>query len=484
MAATTVTKPTVGTALDLSGIQGLVARGYGHLPAARFVLVRFGDSRRARGWLAGLLPRITPATDRGEHGALHIAFTSIGLHALGLDDATLATFSPEFQEGMRTVHRSRILGDHDDSHPDQWQWGGEHTPAVHAILMLYARDDDAVAGDCDTLLAGLTAHDVALTTELDTHPCRDFREHFGFRDGIAQPILAGLSRTGPPENTISPGEFVMGYANQYDRLPGSPTVSALTDPHGRLRPVAGEEEQHDLGRNGTYLVFRQLAQDIGAFWSFVDRMSRSAADERQLTDCVALASKMVGRWPNGAPLALAPDHEDPALAERDDFGYDKDDAHGMRCPVGAHIRRANPRDSLHPEAASSIIVSNRHRLLRRGRTYGEPVAESMEAEDILDAPSFEGDRGLHFVCLNSDIARQFEFVQQTWINNPKFEGMYNDVDAISGDHQKKNAGYFTIPGALVRRRVADVPRFVHVRGGAYFFMPGMDALHYLAELES
>jgi deferrochelatase/peroxidase EfeB len=199
-------------------------------------------------------------------------------------------------------------------------------------------------------------------------------------------------------------------------------------------------------------------------------------------ECVALASKMVGRWPNGAPLAVTPDVEDPAHADRDDFGYHEQDSFGYRCPVGAHVRRANPRDSLAPAPADSTIVSNRHRLLRRGRTYGKPVAESMEAADVLAAEDYSGERGLHFVCLNTDIARQFEFVQHTWINNPKFEGMYNDVDAIAGDHDKRNAGYFTIPAEPVRRRVHDVPRFVHTRGGAYFFMPGIDAVRYLAAL--
>jgi Dyp-type peroxidase family len=487
MAATTVTRvpAAAGATLDLAGIQGLVVRGYGHLPAARFLLVRFGEPRGARRWLAALLERVTPATDRGEAGALHIAFTNPGLRALGLGDEDMDTFSPEFQEGMTTEHRRRILGDHDESDPRTWQWGGPESPPVHALLMLYAVDDAALGRDCDELLATFTQHRISLTAELDTHLCRDFREHFGFRDGIAQPIIDGLSRTGPPENTVKPGEFVLGYENQYGRLPGSPTVRAASDPKGRLTAaVEDAETRRDLGRNGTYVVFRQLAQDVAAFWEFVDRMSRGPDDERQLTDCVALASKMVGRWPNGAPLVLAPDREDDALADADAFGYHARDPHGLRCPIGAHIRRANPRDSLHPEPESSTVVSNRHRLLRRGRTYGQPVAESMDAADILAAPNLEGERGLHFVCLNTDIARQFEFVQHTWINNPKFEGMYNDVDAVSGDHQKKNAGYFTIPGEPVRRRVPGVPRFVHVRGGAYFFMPGIAALRYLAELDS
>lgn len=472
--------------LEKDSMQGLIVRGYGGLPAAHFLLVQFGAVAGARDWLAGLAERITPAAARPERRALHAAFTHAGLAHLGLSADALASFSPEFQEGMTTPHRRRILGDHDESDPELWSWGGQSAPAVHAVLMLYAVDDAELAALMGSEIDRLPGHDATVVAELETFACPDFREHFGFRDGIAQPIIEGLGRTGPADNTVAPGEFVLGYPNQYGRLPGSPSVAADTDPAGVL-PAAPDQdsaaaERRDFGRNGTYLVFRQLSQDVKGFWDFVDRMSRTADGHQQLDQCVALASKMVGRWPNGAPLVLAPEREDPAHAGADAFAYHAEDPHGLRCPVGAHIRRANPRDSLAPEPGDSTTVANRHRLLRRGRTWGRPVAMSMAARDILDAESYEGERGLHFICLNTDIARQFEFVQHTWINNPKFEGMYNDVDAVSGDHDKKNAGYFTIPAEPVRRRVHDVPRFVHVRGGAYFFMPSVDAVRYLASL--
>jgi Dyp-type peroxidase family len=479
--------------LELDRMQGLIVRGYGNLPSARFLACRFGDAAAARAWLAGAADRVTPASARPERRSMNIAFTCAGLAHLGLDESSIASFSPEFQEGMTTPHRSRILGDHDESHPSRWDWGGDAPGMPHVLLLLYAVDEDELRALSAEESAGVASCGMTIVADLDTHACRDFREHFGFRDGIAQPVIRGLRRQGPESNTVAPGEFVLGYPNQYGRLPGSPSVPADRDRAGRLAPADGDghsgngaaapaSARRDLGRNGTYLVFRQLSQDVEAFWDFVADMSRDASGERQLTDCVALASKMVGRWPDGAPLAVAPDRKDAASDARDDFGYHEHDPHGLRCPVGAHIRRANPRDSLGSDPKTSTTVSNAHRLLRRGRTYGLPVAESMEAADILAASSFEGERGLHFISLGSDIARQFEFVQHTWINNPKFEGMYNDVDAISGDHQKKNAGYFTIPAEPVRRRVRDVPRFVHVRGGAYFFMPGIDAIRFLAEL--
>jgi Dyp-type peroxidase family len=477
-------------ALEQDRMQGLIVRGYGNLPSACFFVLRFGERAAARAWTGALAVRITPASERPTQRSLNVAFTHAGLARLGMPADALASFSPEFQEGMTTTHRRRILGDHDESDPSRWRWGGDPDAPVHGLLMLYAIDDEELGAFAAAERAALEAHDIAVVAPLDTFACRDFREHFGFRDGIAQPIIDGLSRTGPAENTIAPGEFVLGYPNQYGRIPGSPRVPASSDPARRLPAVpangngasAAASGEVDFGRNGTYLVFRQLSQDVRAFWEFVADMTRDAADAPNIAGCVALAAKMVGRWPNGAPLAVTPTVEDPAQADRDDFGYHEQDRHGYGCPVGAHVRRANPRDSMAPSPADSTIVSNRHRLLRRGRTYGQPVAESMEAAEILTADDYSGERGLHFVCLNTDIARQFEFVQHTWINNPKFEGMYNDVDAIAGDHDKKNAGYFTIPAEPVRRRVHDVPRFVHTRGGAYFFMPGIDALRYLAEL--
>jgi deferrochelatase/peroxidase EfeB len=182
---------------------------------------------------------------------------------------------------------------------------------------------------------------------------------------------------------------------------------------------------------------------------------------------------MVGRWPSGAPLALAPDADDPKLATANDFAYHADDERGARCPVGSHIRRSNPRDSLDPDPGSdrSFEINRRHRLLRRGREYGPPLPleQALHGDDAAE-------RGLHFICLNANIARQFEFVNHTWLNNPKFGELYDDADPFFAP------GCFTIPTGGVRERVTHVPRFVTVQGGAYFFLPGLAALRSLAAL--
>src|SRR5262249_31676611 len=131
-----------------------------------------------------------------------------------------------------------------------------------------------------------------------------------------------------------------------------------------------------------------------------------------------LAAKMIGRWESGAPLVLNehsdPDNGVPQPIVENNFQYAEQDPAGFRCPVGAHIRRASPRDALPPDRRVALDSANRHRLLRRGRSYGDYIGEGFAARFVDDGKR----RGLHFMCLNADLERQFEFVQQTWLNNP------------------------------------------------------------------
>jgi deferrochelatase/peroxidase EfeB len=197
---------------------------------------------------------------------------------------------------------------------------------------------------------------------------------------------------------------------------------------------------------------------------------------------------MVGRWPGGAPLVLAPDRDDPSLATKD-FAFHAEDRDGLRCPVGAHIRRTNPRDSLDPQPGTpeSVAVNKRHKLLRRGRTYGTPLDKSLDPEKVLAKKDDGGARGLHFICLVANITRQFEFVQASWANSPQFGGLIDDVDPLIGRRGRfthpQPAGAtasFTVPGQPARRRVHGLPDFVTVKGGAYFFMPSLSAIRFLA----
>jgi Dyp-type peroxidase family len=442
--------------LERHDIQGLFARGYSNLLRAAFLLLEL-DGPAANAWLADVLASVTSAEDRPEKRAVNVAFTSSGLERLGVDPATLAQFSNEFGSGMTTPHRQRILADAGESAPERWDWGGPATDPVHAVLLLYAADPSGLEALEREQTELLRRHGVHVVRRLETNDLDGF-EPFGFRDGVSQPLVEGLGKTGPAEFTLRTGEFVLGYPNEYGHLTDHPP----------------------LGRNGSYLVFRQLEQDVRGFWRLLDEATRKPDGGADPGARARLGAKLVGRWPSGAPLVLAPDADDARLAEENDFRYHALDARGARCPVAAHIRRANPRDSLDPRPGTdrSLELNRRHRLLRRGREYGPPLS----VEDALQGDDDGEPRGLHFICLNANIARQFEFVQHTWLNNPKFDGLFDDADPLVGPSEPWG-GTFTAPSEAVRERLTNVPRFITVKGGAYFFLPGMSALRALAQGE-
>jgi Dyp-type peroxidase family len=508
--------------LDLHDIQGIVARGFGNLHAACYVLLEIVEPRAAGAWLGGLVGRLTTSQTRPEGTALNLAFTPSGLEKLGLPPDALGKFSDEFVHGMTTPHRRRILGDMEENAPERWRWGGPGG-ALDALLLLFAADEAGLDAAYGALAAEFSSGGVREVMRLDTADL-DGVEPFGFRDGISQPLVEGLGRSGPAANTIKAGEFVLGYRNEYDLYTARPTLDRSQDP-GRILPADPEGSgRADLGRNGTYLVFRQLQQDVRGFWRFVDRATRRADGTSNPDARLKLAARMVGRWPSGAPLVLAAERDDPSLADANDFAYHHADEHGLRCPVGAHVRRAHPRDSLDPEPGTekSWTINKRHRLLRRGREYGPPLTTedlwqtegpihaasggepssttsqtdygrhaaqtahaARTAEAAQAAPAEPGapepERGLHFICLNANIARQFEFVSFTWLNNPKFAGLYDDADPLVAPRHGAGAT-FTMPAYPVRSRVTGLPQFVTVRGGGYFFLPGIRAARYLASL--
>jgi Dyp-type peroxidase family len=466
------------TVLEFRDIQGLVFSGYGDKPHASYLLLKVSDPAAARRWLRTLSEAITTGADRPPDTCLNIAWSARGLAALGLHEPELQTFPLEFREGLSgSDTRSRTLGDVDASDPRTWRWGGPESP-VHALLMLYARSAALLA---DLLVAQRSAFAGALecVCEVPTETLPERREHFGFADGIAQPAIEG-SRKGPRRGSrsLQAGEFVLGYENEYGKLPLIPSVTPALDVAGHLGDCSAEGERKALGRNGSYLVARQLQQDVRGFWAFMREAAQAehpgstAADE-----AIWLAAKCVGRWPSGAPLVLAPDHDDRSLAAENEFGYAEQDADGLRCPVGAHIRRTNPRDSLEGGAHASQKAVDRHSIIRRGRSYGKLLAERPWLAEHDDGV----ERGLVFMCINANIRRQFEFMQQTWVNNQKFGGLYDERDPLIGA-QDAEANSFTIPAEPARRRLEALPRFVTVRGGEYLFLPGVRALKFLASL--
>ena len=487
--------------IDFSDIQGIVKRGYGSLSAACYLLISIQDSSKALPWLRELAGQVTFSDIKPYEQAVNLALTHHGLSRLGLDSSVLESFSDEFRAGMNTPHKRNILGDHDENSPEHWLWGGPATEPVDILLLCYAKNKSHLNTYAKHLQKGMSENGMTLLEKLDTETLLDGKEHFGFRDSIGQPFINEFDTTHLDQSTnqnknleqknpVPLGEILLGYPNGYDRYTQRPLINSEQDPKNILDISAENNAQHDLGLNGTYLVFRQLFQDVPKFWNTLNHFAQQEQSDSQNKnshqDAIKLASKMVGRWPSGTALVQSPEKDDLSILDRDNFSYHSTDPDGLKCPLGAHIRRTHPRDSLAPEPGSekSIEFSNRHRLLRRGRAYGKPFDTSMNPETFLKNINKEAapvSRGLHFICLNANIGRQFEFVQHTWANNPNFNGLYQDPDPIIGSRTMNgsHADQFTIQKCPARSQIANLPAFIQTRGGAYFFLPSRRALTFL-----
>jgi len=468
--------------LEVQDIQGIVVSSYEHLHCSAYLMLHVNNAQQARAWISQRAAEVTVSTGKQETLSINLAFTYTGLKNLGLSQGALGTFSFPFQDGMAADSRARLLGDIDENAPAHWDWGTLEN-RVDVLLLVYAKDETTLHAEVQRQLDALGGGGLTLVKNLLAGRQPDTHEHFGFKDGIGQPTMAGtgnkarqLKRTNHATE-LPVGEFLLGHPNVYNVIAPSPAVKPENDPR-QILPVipadaAGlntEAGMHDLGRNGSYLVFRQLAQRVAQFWQFLDQAcgaSGQAARE-------ALGAKFVGRWMSGAPLVLSPDCDNKKLENENNFTYlGNNDAQGLKCPIGSHVRRSNPRDSLGPDPVTALNSANRHRIIRRGRSYGKRAADRMVEDGV--------ERGLYFICLNSDIERQFEFVQQTWINNPVFSGLDGEVDPLVGNLSKGDF-IFTVQDAPLRRRVPGLSRFVVMKGGAYFFLPGLRALKYLGSL--
>lgn len=446
--------------VDRSDVQGLVASGFGAHPASTLLLMRFGP-KGARDWLRRLLPFVTSARrgERLEPVHLNVALSFMGLTRLGLPAETLAAFAPEFRAGMAA--RAPVLGDVGEDDPRHWEFGNAERP-VDALLLVYARDEPILEGKRRELLGLAERFDVSCL-ELPTYLDPEHREHFGFRFAVSEPRIRGGLARGRGGVSLPPGELLLGYPNVSGER--APTPLAPFRRSTREAPLLGPRGCVDLGHNGTYLVLRKLEQRVAFFWSTAQKLARRSGAP---ADPGVVAARWVGRWPNGAPLARYPDGAPDSVPEDDRFTYRNLDPEGRKCPVGAHVRRVNPRDGL--------AESRAHQLVRRGRLYG-PRALDPAVDDGVE-------RGLAFVALNADLARQFETVQQSFVNGPSFGGLRGERDPLLGCDAEDETGIrraFTEPGFPARRRTGPLPRFVRMRGGEYFFLPGLCALGYLAE---
>lgn len=493
------------SAVDYNDVQGLARFGYARLTEACFLLLNVRNASAARSWLAAAPVTTAVQLAQAPQTALQLAFTRDGLQALGVPGNVLAGFSAEFLSGMAANEsRSRRLGDVGASSPQYWQWGGSGK-VPHLVVMLYAQPSQ-LKGWTETIQGA--KWDAAFEV-LDCLPTSNLFgvEPFGFADGVSQPALDWERQRTPHGdsieveygNLLTLGEFLLGYPNEYGQYTDRPLLAAA-EPSSSVLPFAEDvPDKRDLGRNGTYLVFRQLQQDVRGFWRFLDKQTSSSPQARQ-----RLGESMVGRRMNGDPLLPVSTGPipgiDPKSAAQNQFTYDSDST-GTRCPFGAHIRRANPRNADLPPGSEGLLArflhilgfgskklrddvmaSTRfHRLLRRGREYGP----ALSPEDAVAGAPDTAEHGIHFICIAANISRQFEFVQNAWVMSTKFNAMTEESDPLLGNREAVPGCPFTntfsIPQTTgPRTRIMDMLQFVTVRGGAYFFLPSLKALRYLA----
>lgn len=525
----------VRPSLDLRDIQGNIIKAYSRLgfPKARYVFLRITDGEKGRAFLNRLIPLITTSapwapskrSDPSESPppvAVNVAFTFEGLRRLGVPQASLQTFPAEFAMGMRG--RSQILGDDGPSTPEKWDPIWTQAERVHVFVAINGADashiEQAYARLCEQmaqsggaeLLGGHRGEQgasdsyqeaSALFVDGEATP----REHFGYVDGISNPffygsltdsasVIGGGKVTGGDIETeqgwepLETGEFLLGYRDEAGEYPEAPQPAPLA-------------------ANGTFLVYRKLHENVHSFDQYLEHVGTEFPGGKE-----GLAAKFAGRWRNGAPLVTTPTEaaadelaadwaaaklaiaaargpQARAAAKRrfaavnaKFVAYDyTTDPSGARCPFGSHMRRVNPRAALEFGVSGAFqrpdALSNRRRILRRGLPYGS--SDGQRSDD--------GNHGIIFMVLGASIRRQFEFVQQQWINYGNDFRLGNDKDPLLGNHpatgQGKHEGRMLIESDPARSDppffCSKLPRFVETRGGDYFFVPGITALHMIAD---
>ena len=436
--------------LDLDDIQHILLT---RAPAltGRYEFLSFREGADGRAWLSAIKETVQSAaamraTVEKDKRWVSVAFTWNGLRALGMDEHSLSTFPEEFQQGMPA--RAQMLGDTGGNAPANWA-GGLANSDLHAIVILFARDEAErvrCVGEHKRLVAACAGVEVLSVLDLNANPPFNYaHDHFGYRDRLSQPVIEGSGEEPTPGSgsPLKAGEFILGYPDEYG-------------------VTADRPQPEILARNGSYMAYRRLQEHVGKFREFL-RQHGETPEEQEL-----IAAKLMGRWRSGAPLVLSPDKDDPGLAadpqRNNDFNYKNMDPQGYAVPLGSHARRMNPRDT-----AANI---NRRRMIRRGATYGPALPDG--------APDDGVERGIAAFVICGSLIRQFEFAQNVWANDRNFHELGNERDPVIGNQD--GTFEFKIPKRPIRKKITGLPAFTTVKGGAYFFLPGLRALGYLASL--
>lgn len=504
--------------LDLADIQGNILQDFvSGYPAARFIFLRVTDAAQARQFLLAYRAKVTTALRWSSNGgyagpalaskpevAVNIAFTYEGFQALELPTRTLARMPPEFMDGMKT--RAEILGD-DVPKNEQSNWDPVWARRPHILIGLNAAIDPG-SGKPVYALNRETAELLALCAKYKLEVMSGHRnanpdwqdgsailiqnratyrpvplEHFGFVDGISNPVFEGQFGDPHVEDIMAVGAGKILPSGQWAPLATGEFLLGHPDEAQELAPSTHPPE---VMRNGTFLVYRKLHENTKSFDDYVAKVAKDYAAIKNVPEADAVEivkAKMAGRWSNGVPLSVAPTIEEwrafaPAPPDSGpdfryvDFKY-ADDPEGIKCPVTSHTRRTNPRDGLVRNNPSSVL-NNRRRILRRGVPYGS----SSDASDREDSK----EHGIIFLALCASLTRQFEFVQQQWLNYGFDANAGNDTCPLLGN--REGDAKFLIPADPASGEAPficnDIPQFVEVRGGDYFFLPSMTALRMIA----
>jgi deferrochelatase/peroxidase EfeB len=529
--------------LDLADIQGNILTPYGKLgfPKGRVMLFHIDRADSGRKFVNALLPMITtalrwPSTSTNiptgkirmqrPDVTVNIAFTFYGLVAVRLPTRTLSGMPDEFIDGM--IKRAPMLGDDfkgkkwQESWDEVWVNPGMQSDSVHILIMLNARMNpdgaahaalDAKAAEIENLRQEIGGVRLLTGHNLPRHPKRDFqelsallkpnsdgtatplpKEHFGFTDAIGDPVFDG-QYPGGYEQTVATGNGALSGDGKWRPLATGEFLLGYPD---EAQEIAGAAMPHSFSRNGTFMAYRKLHQNVAKFRIFLDKTAeqlgavtgiQSHQDARD-----TLMAKMAGRWPDGVPISLAkdvtewnqfntklqamPDDEarEAALAN---FVF-HDDKEGTKCPLTAHMRRVNTRDMLDPSGGEKgSVLNNRRRILRRGLPYGESPEGTLDGDE----------HGIVMLIVCAGLFRQFEFVQQQWINYGLDLSAGNDTCPIVGNHSDGTGSEhgpkakFVIPADPASGQapfiVEGIPQFVETRGGDYFFVPSMTALRMI-----
>jgi hypothetical protein len=467
-------------ALNYGDIQGTILRGY-RVDHARHFVLRVADPANARRVLGSLvdgtpgMPQVTTAERWRVKPVcfLNVGLTCPGLAALGVPQDDLSTFPAAFVRGATAPATAQLVGDVGASDPSRWVGGLSDGGAVHLILSLWALVGRGTIDEVSAVLRGAFAGAFDELSALDADALPDNKVHFGYTDNISQPHVEGApptKRPRPDRQPVAPaGEFLLGHENQY----------------GARYTVTPEP----LSTNSSFAAFRVLDQDVAGFEGFLQTYSAQAG-----IDAETLAAKVCGRWRTGVPLVLSPDTGTPTPPlppERiNDYDYvsndpSTDDTFGYRCPVGSHMRRANPRGEKVVGGGGHL-----HRIIRRAMPYGPPYDP--------DRPD-QQPRGLIGWFINADLTNQFEFVMSQWVNASDFvmsvpgPGGANPVKNISGEDavlgvNEPSSSSFTLSSPAsgtppwTNRKITGFSPYVTTRGGAYCYLPSITALKYLAAL--